>query len=398
MNGNKKPKFTIDTPRALELLQGKNFYNDPLDCIREIIQNGVDSTLLRIFYESNKQRITFNSFGQTFITFAAQYAITVTIKEDEGAYRVEISDHGMGMKRDQLTYLINTGSSSKNIEKKLMIEKMPDWMRPSGVFGIGFQSIFLVTDKVEIQTKYCQNDEKMAIEMYSPNSPMKGDVYLKKVEGTFDVGMTVKFDIKNSVKMDVAQDPFNAIPKDLKRTIIESKIREYASKSVVPITIKYSADGVEDVEEIQRIIPNYYDEKTGIELYFNPKTFDFNYLGGASYFYRNAKVAGNAEIMFLSPEAVLSGSAPKMRTSQWSRMASRSDGRIAWPSRWTIMAVFSLRPHKSHTCREASQARHWPSVLQPLARSLPWITMSMILGKEWAAWNSAPTEPSSHGL
>ena len=302
VNGNKKPKFTIDTPRALELLQGKNFYNDPLDCIREIIQNGVDSTLLRIFYESNKQRITFNSFGQTFITFAAQYAITVTIKEDEGAYRVEISDHGMGMKRDQLTYLINTGSSSKNIEKKLMIEKMPDWMRPSGVFGIGFQSIFLVTDKVEIQTKYCQNDEKMAIEMYSPNSPMKGDVYLKKVEGTFDVGMTVKFDIKNSVKMDVAQDPFNAIPKDLKRTIIESKIREYASKSVVPITIKYSADGVEDVEEIQRIIPNYYDEKTGIELYFNPKTFDFNYLGGASYFYRNAKVAGNAEIMFLSPE------------------------------------------------------------------------------------------------
>ena len=302
VNGNKKPKFTIDTPKALELLQGKNFYNNPLDCIREIIQNGVDSTLLRIFHESNKQGITFNSFDQTFIEFAERYAITVTIKEDNGAYMVEISDQGMGMKRDQLTYLINTGSSSKNIEKKLMIEKMPDWMRPSGVFGIGFQSIFLVTDKVEIQTKYCQNDEKMAIEMYSPNSAMKGDVYLKKVEGTFDVGMTVKFDIKNSVKMDVAQDPFKAVPKDLKRTVIESKIREYALKSVVPIKIKYFADGVEHVEQIQRKIPHYYDEETGIELYFNPKTFDFNHLGGASYFYRNAMVAGNTEIMFLSPE------------------------------------------------------------------------------------------------
>ena len=302
VNGNKKPKFTIDTPKALELLQGKNFYKDPLDCIREIIQNGVDSTLLRIFYESDKKGRSFNSFDKDFIKSAKQYTITVTIKEDKGAHTVEISDHGMGMRRDQLTYLINTGSSSKNIEKKLMIEKMPDWMRPSGVFGIGFQSIFLVTDKVEIMTKYCQNDEKMHVEMYSPNSPMKGDVYLKKVEGTFDAGMTVRFDIKNSVKMDVAQDPFNAVPKELKRTIIETKIREYASKCAVPIEIKYYADGEAHTEPIQRNIPNYYDKETGIELYFNPKTFDFNYLGGASYFYRNAKVSGNTEIMFLSPE------------------------------------------------------------------------------------------------
>ena len=344
VNGKKKPRFTIDTPKALELLQGKNFYKDPLDCIREIIQNGVDSTLLRIFNESNKQGKTFNSFDEAFIAFAAQYSITVTIREDKGTYRVEISDHGMGMKRDQLTYLINTGSSSKNIEKKLMIEKMPDWMRPSGVFGIGFQSIFLVTDKVEIQTKFCLNDEKMAIEMYSPNSPMKGDVYLKKVEGTFDVGMTVKFDIKNSVKMDVAQDPFNAVPKDLKRTIIESKIREYASKSVVPITIKYCADGLEHEETIQRIIPHYYDEETGIELYFNPKTFDFNHLSGASYFYRNARVAGNTEIMFLSPEVNIHfGSAKDLLTID---RGSFKDGKMI--AERTIKAIVNFMKSEAY--------------------------------------------------
>ena len=303
INGKKKPKFTIDTAKALELLQGKNFYNDPFDSIREIIQNGVDSTLLWIFYESDKKGVSFNSLDKGFLEIAKQYPITVTILEQKGKYTVEVSDQGMGMKRDQLTYLINTGSSSKNIEKKLMIEKMPEWMRPSGVFGIGFQSIFLLTNKVEILTKYRLNDEKMAIEMYSPNSQMKGDIYLKKVEGTCDAGMTVKFEVKNNVKMNAVQDPFNAVPKKLNRAVIESKIREYASKSVVPITIKYKAEDIEYNEPINRGPTNYYDEEIGIELYFNPETFDFNYLGGASYFYRNAKVNGNgAEIMFLSPE------------------------------------------------------------------------------------------------
>ena len=114
--------------------------------------------------------------------------------------------------------------------------------------------------------------------------------------------MTVKFDIKNSVRMDAAQDPFNAVPKELKRTNIAAKIREYASKSVVPIIIKYYADGEEHIEHIQRTTPNYYDEETGIELYFDPNSFDFKHLGGASFFYRNAKVSGNTEILFLSPE------------------------------------------------------------------------------------------------
>lgn len=303
INGKKKSKFTIDTAKALELLQGKNFYNDPFDSIREIIQNGVDSTLLWIFYESDKKGVSFNSLDKGFLEIAKQYPITVTILEQKGKYTVEVSDQGMGMKRDQLTYLINTGSSSKNIEKKLMIEKMPEWMRPSGVFGIGFQSIFLLADKVEILTKYRLNDEKMAVELYSPNSPMKGDIYLKTIEGTCNAGMTVKFEMKDDAKENVVQDPFHAVPKGIKMAFIDSKIREYASKSFVPIKIIHKADGIEYNESISRGPTGYYDEKTGVELYFNPETFDLNYLGGASFFYRNAKVNGNgAEIMFLRPE------------------------------------------------------------------------------------------------
>lgn len=302
VNGNSKPKFTIDTSKALELLQGKNFYTDPFDSLREIIQNAVDSTLIRIYQDATIKEKQFDQLNQDFLDFAKQYPITVSLIEQEDKYVVEVKDQGTGLKQNQLTYLINTGSSSKNVEKKRIIDDMPDWMRPSGVFGIGFQSIFLLTDKVEIQTKDCYSDEKMWIEMYSPNSAMKGDVFLKKVKGVIDVGMTVRFEIKESMKAKTVEDPFNGLPKDIKINLIENKIRLYASKSVVPIKIRHIVNESSQTETVERQKFTYYDNQTGIELYFSEKTFDFSYLGGPSFYYRNANVnGGGAGFMFLSP-------------------------------------------------------------------------------------------------
>ena len=303
VNENKKPRFTIDTSKALELLQGKNFYNDAFDSIREIIQNAVDSTLIRIYLDAKKGNRHFDKLDDVFLEFAKKYPITVSLTEDNGHTIVEVTDKGTGLKRKDLTYLINTGSSSKNVDKKLVVEEMPEWMRPSGVFGIGFQSIFLLTDKVEVLTKDCFNDEKMNIEMYSPNSPMKGDVYLKKMKEPVEAGFLIRFEIKSNVKMVAAKDPFNALPDNLRMSIVEYKIREYASKSVVPIKILHKVNDEVREETIERHRFNYYDEKTGIELSFSEKSFEFTHIGGATYYYRNAKVAGNgAELMFLSPE------------------------------------------------------------------------------------------------
>lgn len=300
---SKKPRFTIDTSKALELLQGKNFYNDAFDSIREIIQNAVDSTLIRMYLDAKKDSHNFAKLDDEFLKYAKNYPITVSLIEDNGHTIVEVIDKGTGLKRKELTYLINTGSSSKNVEKKLVVDEMPEWMRPSGVFGIGFQSIFLLTDKVEVLTKDCSEDEKMSIEMYSPNSPMKGDIYLRKVKGPVDSGFTIRFEVKSDVKMVAVKDPFNALPDNLRMSLVEYKIREYAAKSVVPIKISHKVNGVVSEERIERHKFEYYDESTGIELSFSEKTFEFSHIGGPTYYYRNAKVAGNgAEIMFLSPE------------------------------------------------------------------------------------------------
>lgn len=303
VNDSKKPKFTIDTTKALELLQGKNFYNDVFDSIREIIQNAVDSTLLKMYLDAKKENKKFDKIGEEFLKYAEKYPINVAIAKNEGKYCLEVSDRGVGLKRDQLTYLINTGSSSKNVEKKLIIDEMPEWMRPSGVFGIGFQSIFLLTNKVEVLTKDCFKEEKMWIELYSPNSPMKGDVYLKKIESPLDTGFTIKFVLNDNLIKDTVKDPFNAYQRDYRMSMVENKIRDYAAKSVIPIVIKHQDQNGIFSETIQRQQFNFYDQKTGIELSFNSKSFEYSYLGGSSYFYRNARVNGNgSEIMFLSPE------------------------------------------------------------------------------------------------
>jgi HSP90 family molecular chaperone len=51
----KKPKFTIDTSKALELLQGAGLYDGAYQRIREILQNAVDATLLRFWIENENE-------------------------------------------------------------------------------------------------------------------------------------------------------------------------------------------------------------------------------------------------------------------------------------------------------------------------------------------------------
>lgn len=300
---SKKQRLTIDTAKALELLQGKNFYKDAFDSIREILQNSVDSTLLRIYLDAKKVNKKFDVLGEDFLKFANDYPITVSITEDSGKCCVEVRDKGIGLKRDQLKYLINAGSSSKNVEKKLIIDEMPDWMRPSGVFGIGFQSVFLLTDKVEVLTKDYFQDEKMWIEMYSPNSSMKGDVYLKQIKGPFDTGFTIRFELPKDMKEKTAKDPFNAFQQDLKMSMVDYRIRQYAAKSVVPIIIEHRETDKVSTETIERDRFDFFDKETGIELRFVPESFNVGYLGDTKYFYRNAEVASRSNgIMFLSPE------------------------------------------------------------------------------------------------
>ena len=193
IDGKNRPVFKIDTWKAMEMIQGAGLYSNPSVCMRELLQNAVDATHLRAF----KEHPDIRSYKDYF-SLLKNYPIRVVIAEsgngDDQECCVEIKDQGIGMSKADLEYLCNTGSSSKNQEKNALIERMEDFMRPSGIFGIGFQSVFLVSDKVELETRKLNKEEFYQVELNNPAGVEKGAILMKtRQDDSAPAGTTVRF-------------------------------------------------------------------------------------------------------------------------------------------------------------------------------------------------------------
>lgn len=199
LDGKKYPKFEVDTDRAMHLLEGSDLYDHPAQCMREVFQNAVDATYLRIYCEHFRgKNITNNSFSE-FCSFCAnsEYKISVDVTYEEERLKFKISDNGIGMDKEDLRFIARVGSSSKNIDKEKIIKAMPDWMRPSGTFGIGFQSLFLMTDEIKLTTHKWNTDITYEVNLYKPESKSeyKGNILIKTRKDSGVCGTTIEFDI-----------------------------------------------------------------------------------------------------------------------------------------------------------------------------------------------------------
>ncbi|AVK47244.1 hypothetical protein AXY43_03970 [Clostridium sp. MF28] len=163
INGSKKwvefseLKFTIKTNRAIELLQGANIYKDKFACLREIVQNSIDATLIQFWKENHYESSdVFNNDMKPYddkLKKILDYKIDgkIYINEKNEAV-IEIRDYGTGINNNDLLCFKEIGNKI-NHRKKEIIKTMPEWLKPSGAFGLGLQSIFLITNSFEIITK-----------------------------------------------------------------------------------------------------------------------------------------------------------------------------------------------------------------------------------------------------
>ncbi len=195
-NENERPHFTLDRDRIFELLQGAGLYENKEQAMRELLQNAVDATLIRIWREHGEdctpqpkpylKRDSAPRSKET-LDILSRYTIDVSIekvKEEEryNYWRVTITDSGIGISIDDLKFMLQMGSSKKNLKKRAIIDQMPIWMKPSGIFGIGFHSVFLLTDEVWLETRSIDTGETLLIRVTNPTDKKEqGNVYFRVI-------------------------------------------------------------------------------------------------------------------------------------------------------------------------------------------------------------------------
>lgn len=199
-------RFQISHSKAFSLLQGENIYSGYFPFVRELLQNAIDSTKIQCYKDymtSSKFRFGQKSESANIpsitnisdIINPVEYPIKIIMrcgckrkdgtweevdiakipdKEIEGEqYGIifSIEDYGTGINTDSIRAISHVGSSYR--ERKKLLREMPDWLRPTGEFGIGLQSVFLVSDKFYCDT-YVRNGERYSIEFLTGANGEKG--------------------------------------------------------------------------------------------------------------------------------------------------------------------------------------------------------------------------------
>ena len=288
IDGKNKPKFSVDTSKALDLLRGSGIYEKPEQSFREILQNSVDSTLIRIWEEYKEYLEVFTEpYTDGFKELVKNYPIIVSIKNKEinenfKIWEICIEDNAMGLSSNDLKYLMNAGSSSKNIKKVNIVRDMPKWLQPSGVFGIGFQSIFQLTEKVVIKTKDFFDEQYQEITLYSPDSIKNGAILLEKKNSNHSVkpGTKLVFEYQtnlmpNSISMGRNEsytkqvtdsyDYFSSESFDTEIANVIDEISKFSSSSYFPVELLMDNINL-DLNKIQEKPFKYYDSESLLEF------------------------------------------------------------------------------------------------------------------------------------
>lgn len=318
IDGKNKPKFSVDTDKALDLLQGAGIYDSSSQCIREILQNSVDATLMRIWLEYSEKIDLSYPNSDDFIELKKKYPISVNIIKDAKDtiwqnWIIEIQDNGIGISTEDLKFLMKTGSSSKNKSKSSIVETMPVWLRPSGTFGIGFQSIFMLTDFVKIETKSFSDEQFQIIELNSPDSKKDGDILIQKKKTNHSIKPFTKITItyrtkliperysysigRNHVSKIVKNyDPFINESLDIELAKIRDEVFEFSKKSYLPLDLYVEGKRIK-LHETEEKIFQYYDKESFLEL---------NVLNSGSWetitYYKNQIAENRMTFLFLAFE------------------------------------------------------------------------------------------------
>jgi molecular chaperone HtpG len=152
-------KFELDTEAVFNRLI-TDIYEEPMVFLRELIQNALDATRCQLYLELKNSESEIPEFPtQAPEELRQKYPVRVSMEEryvknnlsgkDELRQVVIVEDRGLGMDRDVIhRYLLQVGRSfytTYEFQRKFSFI-------PTSRFGIGFLSVFGVSDRVTVDT------------------------------------------------------------------------------------------------------------------------------------------------------------------------------------------------------------------------------------------------------
>src|SRR5687767_1985689 len=144
-----KGNISIHTENIFPIIK-KFLYSDHEIFLRELVSNAVDAT-------QKLKRLS--SIGE----FNGELGeLKVTVKLDENAKTITVSDNGIGMTAEEIKKYINQIAFSGATEFVQKYKDKGEDQQIIGHFGLGFYSAFMVAEKVEIITKSFREDAEPA--------------------------------------------------------------------------------------------------------------------------------------------------------------------------------------------------------------------------------------------
>ena len=196
-NFTKKGGISVDTEHIFPIIK-KWLYSEKDIFLREIVSNASDAVTKLKRLESLGIREASDE----------SYRITVTLDRDAGT--LTVSDNGIGMTEEELDKYICSIALSGAVDFIQKYENESSETSKNGIighFGLGFYSSFMVSDKVEIETK--SYTDAPAVHWICSES------------GEYEMGRTDRAERGTSVIMHISESESEYLSKSKIRAILE---------------------------------------------------------------------------------------------------------------------------------------------------------------------------------
>ncbi len=189
-------KFKSEVGRLLEIVIN-SLYKHREIFLRELISNSVDALNKLKFKQLN---------GEEILNPELEHRIDIKLNQQENT--IEVIDTGIGMTEDEI--IENLGTIAHSGTKKFfeLLEKKDEISEELiGQFGVGFYSVFMVADKVEVISKSYIKDSPAVRWKSEGKERFEVDV----LDGEYKRGTTVKIYLKDDAKEFLSESRIEAI-------------------------------------------------------------------------------------------------------------------------------------------------------------------------------------------